>query len=121
MRSCISAIWVLLPCLLFSQTAPKPKTAEEIHKLHQDSKAYIAMLENPERDAEQKPDQVIAPLGLRAGETLADIGAGSGYFSFRFARALGNSGRVYEARSAALRKGRTMNRQADASHDSLSD
>jgi ubiquinone/menaquinone biosynthesis C-methylase UbiE len=53
------------------------------------------MLENPERDAEQKPDQVIAALGLRAGETLADIGAGSGYFSFRFARALGNSGRVY--------------------------
>jgi predicted methyltransferase len=97
MRSCISAIWVLLPCLLFSQTAPKPKTAEEIHKLHQDSKAYIAMLENPERDAEQKPDQVIAALGLRAGETVADIGAGSGYFSFRFARALGNSGRVCEA------------------------
>jgi arsenite methyltransferase len=70
-------------------------TKEQIHKMHQDPKAYIAMLENPQRDAEQKPDEVIAALDLKEGETLADIGAGSGYFSFRFARKVGGSGRVY--------------------------
>jgi arsenite methyltransferase len=70
-------------------------TKEQIHKMHQDPKAYIAMLENPQRDAEQKPDDVIAALDLKEGETLADIGAGSGYFSFRFARRLGDTGRVY--------------------------
>ena len=70
-------------------------TKEQIHKMHQDPKAYIAMLENPQRDAEQKPDEVIAALDLKPGETLADIGAGSGYFSFRFARKVGDSGRVY--------------------------
>jgi arsenite methyltransferase len=70
-------------------------TKEQIQKMHQDPKAYIAMLENPQRDAEQKPDEVIAALDLKAGETLADIGAGSGYFSFRFARKLGDNGRVY--------------------------
>jgi arsenite methyltransferase len=70
-------------------------TKEQIQKMHQDPKAYIAMLDNPQRDAEQKPDEVIAALDLKAGETLADIGAGSGYFSFRFARKLGDSGRVY--------------------------
>jgi len=70
-------------------------TKEQIQKMHQDPKAYIAMLENPQRDAEQKPDEVIAALDLKPGETLADIGAGSGYFSFRLARKVGDTGRVY--------------------------
>jgi arsenite methyltransferase len=87
--------WMLLPALLVAQNTPKQKTAEEIHKMHQDSKAYISMLENPQRDAEQKPDEVIAAMNLKEGETLADIGAGSGYFAFRFARKVGDSGRVY--------------------------
>lgn len=70
-------------------------TAEEMHRLHQDSKAYIAMLEDPERDAYQKPHDVIMALDLKEGETLADIGAGSGYFAFRFAHHVGEKGRVY--------------------------
>jgi arsenite methyltransferase len=63
--------------------------------MHQDPKAYIAMLENPQRDAEQKPDEVIKTLYLKEGVSIADIGAGSGYFSFRFSRQAGASGRVY--------------------------
>jgi ubiquinone/menaquinone biosynthesis C-methylase UbiE len=88
-------ILALLPAILFAQTAPKPKTAEEMRKMHQDPKAYISTLENPQRDAEQKPDEVIAALGLKVGEAIADIGAGSGYFAFRFARRVGDSGRIY--------------------------
>jgi ubiquinone/menaquinone biosynthesis C-methylase UbiE len=90
MRSIVLSLGLFPPALLFSQ-----KTAEEIHKMHQDPKAYIAELENPRREAEQKPGEVIAALGLKSGETLADIGAGSGYFAFRFARCVGNAGRVY--------------------------
>ena len=89
-RMIMTVILVFLPAMLAAQ-----KKAEEIRKMHQDPKAYIAMLENPQRDAEQKPDEVIATLGLRNGETLADIGAGSGYFAFRFARHVGDRGRVY--------------------------
>jgi arsenite methyltransferase len=89
------AVALFLPAMLFGQSAQKPKTAEEIRKLHQDPKAYITMLDNPQRDAEQKPDEVIAALGLKSGEALADIGAGSGYFTFRFARSVGNAGRIY--------------------------
>ena len=63
--------------------------------MHQDPKAYIATLEYPQRDSEQKPDQVIAALELKRGETIADIGAGSGYFAFRFARNVGDSGRIF--------------------------
>jgi len=64
-------------------------------RLHQDSKAYIAMLDDPKRDAYQKPHEVITALKLKAGEVIADIGAGSGYFTFRLARHVGDKGSVY--------------------------
>jgi hypothetical protein len=69
-------------------------TMEEMHKLHQDSKAYIAMLEDPARDAYQKPHEVLMALKLKDGERIADIGAGAGYFTLRFAQHVGN-GIVY--------------------------
>ena len=53
-----------------------------------DVEKYIAFLEKPERAIWQKPDDVVKALGLKGTETLVDVGAGSGYFSFRFARAL---------------------------------
>jgi ubiquinone/menaquinone biosynthesis C-methylase UbiE len=49
---------------------------------------YIAFLDRLERDAWQKPDDVVRALNLRGTETVYDLGAGSGYFSFRFARAV---------------------------------
>ncbi len=53
-----------------------------------DVEKYIAFLEKPERAVWQKPDDVVAALGLKGSETLIDVGAGSGYFTFRFAKAL---------------------------------
>ena len=53
-----------------------------------DVEKYIAFLEKPERAIWQKPDDVVAALGLKGSETLIDVGAGSGYFTFRFAKAL---------------------------------
>ncbi len=53
-----------------------------------DTEKYIEFLERPDRARWQKPDDVVAALHLTGTETLADVGAGSGYFSFRFARAL---------------------------------
>lgn len=53
-----------------------------------DVEKYIAFLEKPERAIWQKPDDVVAALGLTGTETLVDLGSGSGYFTFRFARAL---------------------------------
>jgi len=69
--------------------------AVETHQGHGDSDAYIAMLENPERDSYQKPDEVVAALRLEQGEVIADIGAGSGYFAFRFSHAVEKTGKVY--------------------------
>jgi len=37
-----------------------------------------------------KPDQIIEAIGLKRGQTIADIGAGGGYFSLRFAEIVGD-------------------------------
>jgi len=47
------------------------------------------------RDAAHEADTVMALLGMRAGQAVADIGAGSGYYVARMARRVGNSGVVY--------------------------
>ena len=73
----------------------KPRSPEELHRLHQDPKAYVAFLEDPARDAYQKPHEVITALELKPGEVIADIGSGSGYFTLRLAAHVGDGGRVY--------------------------
>src|SRR5205814_6362155 len=60
----------------------------------QDLDDYIKELASPERDAWQKPDQVVGALGLAKGQTACDIGSGPGYFTLRLARAVGPSGFV---------------------------
>jgi len=55
----------------------------------------IARQEAPTRAAWQKPAAVIRTLGLRPGQTVADVGAGPGYFSVRLARVVRTSGHVY--------------------------
>jgi ubiquinone/menaquinone biosynthesis C-methylase UbiE len=85
-------VWLLTPGLALAQDTAKQA---EMHRLHQDSKAYIAMLDDPKRDAYQMPDEVVSVLELKKGEVIADIGAGSGYFTFRLAREVGDAGRVY--------------------------
>jgi ubiquinone/menaquinone biosynthesis C-methylase UbiE len=89
----VAAVLALtLPAAAQDQT---PRSHEEMHRLHTDSKAYIAMLEDPKRDAYQKPHEVLMALDLKAGETIADIGSGSGYFTLRFAAHVGDTGRVF--------------------------
>jgi arsenite methyltransferase len=47
------------------------------------------------RDEWQKPEEVVRALELKPGDRVADLGAGSGYFTFRLARAVGPAGKVY--------------------------
>ncbi len=47
------------------------------------------------RDGWQKPDEVVDSLGVRAGDRIADLGAGGGYFTFRLSEATGPGGKVY--------------------------
>jgi ubiquinone/menaquinone biosynthesis C-methylase UbiE len=52
-------------------------------------------LDRRERDVEEEPDLAVRLLRIQRGATVADIGAGSGYFTVRLARAVGSAGRVY--------------------------
>jgi cyclopropane fatty-acyl-phospholipid synthase-like methyltransferase len=52
-------------------------------------------LERPERESEEEPSRAIEALDLRPGMTVADIGAGTGYYTVRMARKVGEEGRVY--------------------------
>jgi precorrin-6B methylase 2 len=54
----------------------------------------IAWLDRPEREDEERPAMVIDALGVQPGEVVADLGAGSGYFTFRLAPRVGKTGRV---------------------------
>jgi arsenite methyltransferase len=56
------------------------------------SEEYARVLEDPTRDAWQKPHEVVMALGLKPNEAIADIGAGTGYFARRFAN---HAGKVY--------------------------
>ncbi len=49
---------------------------------------YIAFLERADRAQWQRPDEVVAALGLTGKEHVTDVGAGSGYFTFRLSKAL---------------------------------
>lgn len=51
-------------------------------------------LERPEREAEEKPTVLVEFLKLKPGEVVADIGAGTGYFSWRMAQKVGEKGSV---------------------------
>lgn len=51
--------------------------------------------EGVNRDQWQQPDRVLSALALKTGDRVADLGAGSGYFTFRLAQAVGAQGVVY--------------------------
>ena len=83
-----------LPLSALAQDAVQ-RDRQQMHQLHRDSRAYIGMLDDPKRDAYQKPHEVLTALAIEPGEVIADIGAGSGYFTFRLAHRVGDKGRVY--------------------------
>jgi ubiquinone/menaquinone biosynthesis C-methylase UbiE len=89
-------VCVTLACAAMIPAAARPPRDQEgMHRLHRDPAAYIAALEDPKRDAYQKPNEVMAALAVQEGEAIADIGAGSGYFTMRLAQHVGPTGRVY--------------------------
>ena len=55
----------------------------------------LGILEGPDRDAWQRPDQVMDELGIGEGSVVADLGAGGGWFTIRLAHRVGPNGRVF--------------------------
>ncbi len=63
-----------------------------VHKFNPKSKHK---LDNPERRKLLPPEQTLDRLGLTAGDIMADIGCGIGYFTLPAARIVGSQGKVY--------------------------
>jgi predicted methyltransferase len=62
------------------------------------SKPYsggLSIFEDPKRDENLQPNRIMDILGIKEGSNVADIGAGSGWFTVRAARRIGNNGVVY--------------------------
>lgn len=55
----------------------------------------LGLLERPDRDYWQKPSQIMDALGIAERSVVADVGAGSGWFTVRLARRVGPNGIVY--------------------------
>lgn len=53
------------------------------------------LYEDGHRNQWQQPERVVASLRLKAGDAVADLGAGGGYFTFRLAPAVGVQGKVF--------------------------
>lgn len=51
-------------------------------------------LDRPEREKEEKPTRLLNALNLKPGEIVADVGAGSGFYSFRMAEKVGPTGKI---------------------------
>ncbi len=72
--------------------------AAQTHHTHQHSFAgaeqWAKEFDDPNRDAWQKPHEVIQALALKPDAVIADIGAGTGYFSVRFSHMV-PQGRIY--------------------------
>lgn len=58
-------------------------------------KGSLSIFEDPKRDENLQLNRVMDILGIKEGSSVADIGAGSGWFTVRAARRVGNSGVVY--------------------------
>lgn len=81
-------------CAIAVVSAQAPsKSATEHRQLYPPEN--LGLLEAPDRHIWQKPDQIMDALGIADGSVVADIGAGSGWFTIHLARRVGPRGMVY--------------------------
>jgi ubiquinone/menaquinone biosynthesis C-methylase UbiE len=80
-----------------ADSTPPPSRSDDATVRHsfEDVQHWVAMFDDPARDAWQKPAEVVQALQLRAGMRVADLGAGTGYFSRYLSTAVGEPGTVF--------------------------
>ena len=112
LRGCLTALlWIgawALPAAALAGEAALPRYATVAASPDGVGKVYLGReisqvmsfhgaqwLERAERADEERPDLVLAALELKPGMAVADIGAGTGYYSWRVAQRVGTGGTVY--------------------------
>ena len=85
---------LLFALALLATAAAIAQTPHTHQHAFSDPEHWARYFDDPQRDAWQKPHEVITALALPSNAKIADIGAGTGYFSVRLAHMVAN-GRVY--------------------------
>jgi SAM-dependent methyltransferase len=100
LKRCVLTLTLFVSCAApsfcvqsFAQ-APAAATGEH-RKTSEPYTGDLSVFDSPGRDKRLQIDRVMDILGVTAGKTVADIGAGSGWFTMRAARRVGESGSVY--------------------------
>src|ERR1700719_2840179 len=81
--------------LSFAQSAAQVPPAGEKRKTSDPYTGDLTIFDSPGRDERLQINRVMDILGVTPGKTVADVGAGSGWFTVRAARRVGESGMVY--------------------------
>jgi ubiquinone/menaquinone biosynthesis C-methylase UbiE len=87
----------LLFVFLALASTSRPQAAGDVNVRYRTKEGRVqvaAGLANPDRDKTQKPESVVAALGLKPGMTVADIGTGVGYMLPYLSKAVGPAGKV---------------------------
>ena len=86
----------LLVALAIVPLGAQPGTGQQRPRLSRLFPAQdLGLLDGPDRDLWQKPDQVMDALGIADGSHVAELVAGGGWFTVRLARRVGPNGVVY--------------------------
>jgi len=79
-----------------TQNSPQaPSAPPEQRKTSEPYTGDLSIFESPGRDERLQINRVMDILGIASGKSIADIGAGSGWFTVRAAKRVGQSGIVY--------------------------
>lgn len=111
----LAAALLLLAPLGLPQQPAAPQTASPQHATSQPYRGDLSIFEYPDRDQKLQPGRVMDALGLHPGSTVADIGAGSGWFTVRASARVAPNGAVYaeDINPAAVK---TINDRAAKDH-----
>lgn len=86
-------IVLVLILVVFQGAAPTLMAGGQLGA--REPEAWIKLLDAPGRVAGLRVDEIVSRLGLKPGQVVVDLGAGTGVFSLPMARAVGPTGRVY--------------------------
>jgi 2-polyprenyl-3-methyl-5-hydroxy-6-metoxy-1,4-benzoquinol methylase len=90
----LTQLAALYPLCSLAQQAPEEKRDDQ-RKTSRPYTGNLSIFDKPGRDERLQVNRVMDTLGLTSGKSVADIGAGSGWFSVRAARRVGTAGVVY--------------------------
>jgi SAM-dependent methyltransferase len=96
LKRCIFVLFLVISCshLPLAAQAPAPVPSQH-RKTSEPYTGDLSVFDSPGRDDRLQVNRVMDILGIAPGKTVADIGAGSGWFTVRAALRVGESGMVY--------------------------